>query len=103
MSVGFPGGPVVKKSACQCRRPKRRRFDSWVRKIPWSRKRQLTPVLWHFQVVRFFTSKSGIYEAKGQPRTVIMSFFGTPGPWLVFCSLHISSLCLNDVEIQVYR
>ena len=30
-----------KESACQCRRC---RFDSWVRKIPWGRKWQLTPV-----------------------------------------------------------
>ena len=37
---GFPGGLVV-ESACQC---KRRRFDPWVRKIPWRRKWHLTPV-----------------------------------------------------------
>ena len=35
---------MVKESACQCRRQKRRGFDSWVRKIPWSRKQQPTPV-----------------------------------------------------------
>ena len=34
---GFPGGSVLKESACQCRRP---RFDPWVRKIPWRRKWQ---------------------------------------------------------------
>ena len=28
---------MVKESACQCRRCKRRRFDPWVRKIPWRR------------------------------------------------------------------
>ena len=28
---GFPGGSVVKKSACQCRRQK---FDPWPREIP---------------------------------------------------------------------
>ena len=33
-----------KKSACQCRRQKRHRFDSWVRKIPWIREWQPTPV-----------------------------------------------------------
>jgi len=31
-----------KASACQCRRP---RFDPWVRKIPWSRKWPLTPIV----------------------------------------------------------
>ena len=33
-----------KESACQCRRHNRGRFNSWVRKIPWSRKWQPTPV-----------------------------------------------------------
>ena len=32
-----------KVSVCQCRRHKRLRFESWVRKIPWSKKWQLTP------------------------------------------------------------
>ena len=31
--------------ACQCRRPKRHRFHSWAKKIPWRRKRQPIPVL----------------------------------------------------------
>ena len=33
-----------KESACHCRRHKRCGFDPWVRKIPWSRKWQLTSV-----------------------------------------------------------
>ena len=33
-----------KKSSCQCRRCRRRRFDPWVGKIPWRRKWQPTPV-----------------------------------------------------------
>ena len=41
--MGFPGGSVVKESACQCRRHRRYQFDPWVRKIPWRRKWQLTP------------------------------------------------------------
>ena len=32
------------ESACQCRRHNRGRFNYWVRKIPWSRKWQPTPV-----------------------------------------------------------
>ena len=32
-----------KKPACQCRRYKRFRFNSWVRKIPWRRKWHPTP------------------------------------------------------------
>jgi len=35
---------VVKKPACQCRRHKRYRFNPWVRKIPWRRAWQPTPV-----------------------------------------------------------
>ena len=34
-----------KESACPCRRYWRRRFNPWVRKIPWRRKWQPTPVL----------------------------------------------------------
>ena len=35
---------LVIKTACKCRICKRCRFDTWVRKIPWSRKWQPTPV-----------------------------------------------------------
>ena len=39
---GLPGSFSGKESACQCKRPG---FDPWVRKIPWRRKWQPTPVL----------------------------------------------------------
>ena len=44
--VGFTSaqGAPGKEPTCQCRRCKRRGFDPWVRKIPWSRKRQATSV-----------------------------------------------------------
>ena len=42
--MGFPGGASGKEPTCQCRRHKRRGFDPWVKKIPWRRSRQLTPV-----------------------------------------------------------
>ena len=35
--LGFPGGASGREPACQCRRPKRCRFDLWVGKIPWRR------------------------------------------------------------------
>ena len=35
---------IVKEWACQCRRLKRCGFDPWVKKIPWRRKWQPTPV-----------------------------------------------------------
>ena len=39
--MGFPGGSVVKNLPAQCRR---HRFDPWVRKMPWRRAWQPTPV-----------------------------------------------------------
>ena len=33
-----------KEPACQCRRPKRLGFNPWVRKIPWRRAWQFTPI-----------------------------------------------------------
>ena len=39
------GGASDKEPSRQRRRPKRRRLDPWVRKIPWRRKCQPTPVL----------------------------------------------------------
>ena len=42
---GLPWWLNGKESAYQCRRHKRYRFDFWIRKIPWSRKWQFTPVL----------------------------------------------------------
>ena len=38
---GFPGGASGKESTCQVRR---RVFDLWIGKIPWSSKWQPTPV-----------------------------------------------------------
>ena len=49
---GFPGGAVIKESACQCRRL---RFDPWVGKIPWRRKWQPIPV---FLLVKSHGEKS---------------------------------------------
>ena len=43
-SPGFPGGTSGKQRACRCRKCKRRGFNPWVRKIPWSRTWQSTPV-----------------------------------------------------------
>ena len=41
---GFPGGAVVKNLPANRRRG-RLCFDPWVRKIPWGRKWQPTPVI----------------------------------------------------------
>ena len=40
----FPVGASGKEPTCQCRRHKRHEFDPWVRKIPWRRAWQPTPV-----------------------------------------------------------
>ena len=42
--LGFPGGIVVKNPPVNAGRHKRHRFDPWVRKIPWRRAQQPTPV-----------------------------------------------------------
>ena len=34
---GLPRWRSGRESACQCTRHRRRRFDPWVRKIPWRR------------------------------------------------------------------
>ena len=39
--TGFPDDSGVKESTCQCGR---HGFDPWVRRIPWRRKQQRTPV-----------------------------------------------------------
>ena len=41
----FPGGTSGKETACQCRKFKRLGFNPWVRKVPWRRAWQPTPVL----------------------------------------------------------
>ena len=41
---GFPGGPSGKEPKYHCRRHKRWGFDPWVRKIPWRRAWQPSPV-----------------------------------------------------------
>ena len=45
--LGISGGASGKKSACQCRRCKRRRLYPSVGKIPWSRKWHPIPVFLH--------------------------------------------------------
>ena len=42
--AGFPDGASDKELTCQCRRHKRRGFHPWVKKTPWRRAWQTTPV-----------------------------------------------------------
>ena len=50
-TIGFPAGSDGKEFARQCGRHRGRRLDPWVRKIPWRRKWQPTPVFlpWKLQ------------------------------------------------------
>ena len=43
--LGLPRGLKGKEFTCQCRRCRRHGFNPWIRKIPWRRKWQPTPVL----------------------------------------------------------
>ena len=43
-NIGLPGRRSGQEAPCQCRRRKRRAFDSWVWKIPWRKEWQHTPV-----------------------------------------------------------
>ena len=42
--MGFPGGTTGEEPTCQHRRHKTCGIDSWVRKIPWRKAWQPTPV-----------------------------------------------------------
>ena len=42
----FQGYSSGKERRCQCRRHKGHWFNPWVKKIPWRREWQLTPVFW---------------------------------------------------------
>ena len=42
--MGFPGGASGKELICQCRSGKRHEFNPWVKKIPWRRAWEPTPV-----------------------------------------------------------
>ena len=44
MEEGLPWWLSGKEPSCQCRRHKRHAFDPWVRKMPWRREWQPTPV-----------------------------------------------------------
>ena len=42
---GFPYGAVIKNPPAHAGETRKHRFDPWVRTIPWSKKRQPTPVV----------------------------------------------------------
>ena len=65
LPLGWYGGTSGEESACQCRRPKKCRFDPWVRKIPW--RGSGSPLETKWQPTPVFLSENavdrGVWEA----------------------------------------
>ena len=69
---GLPGGDSGKEPACQCRSLKRHRFDPWIRKIPWRKAWQSTPVflprepmdrgIWQVAILRVTQSQTQLKQ-----------------------------------------
>ena len=74
--MGYPGGSDGKNVCLQCWRP---RFDPWVRKIPWKRKWQPTPVLLpgKFHGQRSLVGYSSWGHRVGHDWATSLSFFHT--------------------------
>ena len=85
--LGLPRWCSVEESACQCRR---RGFDPWVRKIPWRRKWQPTPV---------FVPKNpmdrGAWQATVHGVAKSQTWLNTPSPHIPFkvATFWLYSLC----------
>ena len=110
-SPSFPGGSAGKEPTWQWRRHKRNGFDPWVRKIPWRRKWQPTPVFWpresHGQRSLVGYSLWGCKEsdATEHSHTVLLTLTRTPrytvlcftstsqGLHFCLCCLRIEGLC----------
>ena len=104
-SEGFPGGASDKEPVCQCRRHQRHKFDPWVRKIPWSRKWQPTPIFLpgksHRQMSLVGYRPSGCKESDTTKRICTHTHkhtstegWGHAVTFLHICLLHVTS-CLN--------
>ena len=68
---GPPRWHSGEESACHCRKHKRSRFDPWIRRIPWGRKWQRTPV---FLPEKFHGQRSlAGYSSWGRKESDMMS------------------------------
>ena len=63
---GLPKWLSGKESTCECRSCRRRRFDPWVRKIPWRKKWEPTPVFLPRKIPR--TGEPGGLQSIGSQR-----------------------------------
>ena len=95
--VGFPGGPVVKNSPANAG-DKRRGFDPWLRKIPWRRKWQPTPVFFS----RITESRTRL-STHGNISSAMCST--TPEWWLINMNILFRNLrkeyCLREGKIKL--
>ena len=64
--MGFPGGRVVKNPPATVGDTRDSDSNPWVRKIPWRRKWQLTPVAWRIP----WTEEPGGLQSMGSQRVV---------------------------------
>ena len=82
----LPRWPCGKESVCQCRRLEKLGFDSLVRKVPWSRKWQPTPV---FLPGKFHGERSlaGYICSSWVPKELNMSAEHTHSPKNIVCTL----------------
>ena len=87
----------IKESACQCRRL---RFDPWVRKIPWRRKWQPTPVFlpgkshgqrslagyspWGLKELDMTEQQKEVHTLDSQPSVIALLVLG-PAPSVGLC------------------
>ena len=99
---GCPGSASGEEPACQCRRRKRREFDTRVGEIPWRRKQQPTPVLlpaWRMRCRGAWRAAvRGVAEGRTRPsaRCHLGLHLGSPG------SLHlVLSSSRPTVRVQV--
>ena len=62
--LGFPGGSDGKESTLKCRRPG---FDPWVRKMPWRREWQPTPIFLAWKIP--WTEEPGQIQSMGHKKS----------------------------------
>ena len=83
-----PGGTSVKESACQRELDVRSGFDPWIRKIPWRRAWQPTPVFLsgesHGQESQASYSPQGCTESDMNEATWHLAYKITLSNWIKF-------------------
>ena len=102
---GLPWWLSGKESTCQCKRCSRCRLDSWIRKIPWRRKWQSTPL--------FLPGKSQgqrrleDYSPLGCKESGVTEQMSTPQRshhlWGSWAPAQLLSLCLRAWELQLLK